>query len=193
LREACDIIATFERQNEAVDGSIQSGFLMGQEHDSLPYADCHSSCLLALVKSTVSLDDPTWLPSIDSGLAAFRVDTVALFFLGSQKQDIVGVDYKLVDGSRRTMDMFWNFNAGLALRLFNALRATEHAGLREIWGRHAARIDMLELLIRHRILKSLRYRDGAVEILSSMLSAETNSETQPWVALALVAAEVGAE
>jgi hypothetical protein len=186
LREACEIIMTFERQNEAIDGSIQSGFLMGQESDSLPYVDCHSSCLLALARSTVLLDEPAWLPSIDRGLAAYRLDTIKIFFLGTQKQDVVGVDYKLPDGSRRTLDMFWNFNGGLTLRLFNALRATRHAGLRAVWERHAPRIEALELLMRHRIGQSLRPRDGAVEILSSVLSAETNSETQPWAALALI-------
>jgi hypothetical protein len=189
LREACEIIMTFERQNEAIDGRMQSGFLMGQENDSLPYVDCHSSCLLALAKSTVLLDEPAWLASIDRGLEAYRVDTIKLFFLGWQKQDVVGVDYRLPDGSRRTLDMFWNFNAGLTLRLFNTLRATRHAGLREVWERHAPRIEALELLMRHRVAHSLRSRDGTIEILSSMLSAETNSETQPWVALALIDAD----
>jgi len=189
LREACEIITTFERQNDAVDGSVQSGFLMGQGNDALPYVDCHSSCLLALVKGTILLDELAWLSSIDRGLAAFRLDTIGIFFLGMQKQDVAGVDYKLPDGSRRTLDMFWNFNAGLALRLFNALRATRHSGLRTVWERHAARIEMLEMVMRHRIARSLRPRDGAIEILSSMLSAETNSETQPWVALALIGEE----
>ncbi|HEY5048395.1 MAG TPA: hypothetical protein VII49_10270 [Rhizomicrobium sp.] len=186
LREACEIVSTFERQNEAVDGSIQSGFLMGQESDSLPYPDCHSSCLLALARGTALLDESGWLTSIDRGLAAYRLDTVRIFFLGYQKQDVVGIDYRLPDGYRRTLDMFWNFNGGLTLRLFNALRSTRHSGLREIWERHSARLDAFDLLIRYRMKRSLRDRGGAIEILSSVLSAETNSETQPWVALALI-------
>ena len=186
LREACEIISTFERQNEAVDGSIQSGFLMGQENDSLPYPDCHASCLLALVQGTELLGETAWLASIDRGLAAYRIDTIRIFFLGMQKQDLVGVDYRLPDGSRRTLDTFWNFNGGLTLRLFNALRATRHSGLREVWQKHTPRLEPLEFLIRQRIGRSLRPRGDAIEILSSMLSMETNSETQPWAALALV-------
>jgi hypothetical protein len=186
LREACDIIMTFERQNEGVDRSRQSGFLMGQENDSLPYVDCHCACLLALTKATALLDEQAWVPAIDRGLAAFRLDTLEIFFLGTQKQDLVGVDYTAPDGHRHTLHTFWNFNAGLALRLFNALRTTPHATLREIWARHAPRLEPIEMLMRHRIGRSLRPRDGSVEILTSMLSAETNSETQPWVALALI-------
>jgi hypothetical protein len=186
LREACDIVSTFERQNEAVNGSIQSGYLMGQESDSLPYPDCHSSCILALVRGTELLDVPDWLQGIDRGVAAFRVDTVLVHFFGAQKQDVVGVDYRLPDGSRRTLDTFWNFNGGLTLRLFNAMRSSRHRGLMEIWARHAVRLEALELLIRYRIKQSFRPRGDAIEILSSSLSAETNSETQPWVALALI-------
>ncbi len=36
------------------------------------------------------------------------------------------------------------------------------------------------------VLSSLRPRGDAVEVRTSVLSGETNSETQPWVALALV-------
>ena len=162
---------------------------MGQEDSSLPFADCHSSCLLALVKSTALLDQPTWLESIDRGLAAYRLDTIKLFFLGWQKQDIVGVDYRLRDGSRCTLDMFWNCNAGLTLRLFNTLRATTHTGLRAVWERHAGRLETLEALIRYRMARSLRSRDGTIEVLSSVLSKEGNSETQPWAALALIGEE----
>jgi hypothetical protein len=195
LREACEIILTFERQNEAVHGEPQSGFLMGQENDSLPYPDCHSTCLLALVRGTELLGEESWLPSIDLGLASYCIDTIGLFFLGMQKQDIVGVDYKLPDGSRRTLDMFWNFSTGLTLRLFNALRATTHPGLRAVWAKHEPRLSVLEMLMHDRVGKSLRDRDGSIEIRTSMLSMETNSETQPWVALALIgdAAQDGGE
>ena len=191
LREACDIIMTFERQNPGVDGSVQSGFLMARDDSSLPCVDCHSSCLLALAMGTALLDEPGWLPGIDRGLAAFRVDTISFEFYGPKKQDVVGVDYRLPDGSRRTLDTFWNFSGGLTLRLFNTLRATTHAGLREVWELHAPRLEALELLMRHRIAHSLRARDGTIEILTSVLSSETNSETQPWVALALIDGDNG--
>jgi len=186
LREACEVILTFERQNRAVDGSRQSGFLMGQNHDEVPHVDCHSACLLALTRATVLLDEPGWLPNIDRGLAAFCLTKSEIVFSGMQKVDVVGVDYKRPYKRRSTQDTFWNFKAGLTLRLFNALRATRHSGLREVWERHATRLTPLEMLLRHNIARSLRQRDDTIEILTSMRSGETNSETQPWVALALI-------
>jgi hypothetical protein len=193
LREACDMILGFERENTAVDGSPQSGFLMGKEEDAMPYVDCHSACLLALARGTALLDEAAWLGSIDRGLAAYRLDTISIFFLGTQKQDIVGVDYLSPNGTRRTLDMFWNFNAGLTLRLFNALRATTHPGLQAVWAKHDGRLSMLEVMMRERIRRSLRPRGAGTEILTSMLSAEGNSETQPWVALGLIGTAVAAE
>ena len=186
LRDTCQTILSFERQNRAVNGSMQSGFLMGCNHDALPYVDCHASCLLALVRATELLDDPLWLPSIDRGLAAYCIDTVSIGFQGkNHKEDLVGVDYLAPDGVRHTMHTFWNFTSGLSLRLFNALRAARHPGLRDLWAEHATRITAMEWLMRNRIQRSLRPRDGSVEILTSVLSGETNSETQPWVALGL--------
>lgn len=186
LYEASRIVATFERENEDVAGFVQSGFLMGKEQDALPYPDCHSACLLALVRSTAILGTDEWLAAIDRGLAAYRIDTIKLSFLGWQKQDIVGIDYRLPDGSRRTLDMFWNFSAGITLRLFNALRASRHPGLSAIWARHAGRLDLMATLLHARVACSLRPRGDAIEILTSTLSAETNSETQPWVGLGLI-------
>ena len=77
LREACDVIARFERQNTAVDGSPQSGFVMSLRGESLPYADCHLACLLALAKASVVLKEDRWLGAIDRGLAAFWIDTMS--------------------------------------------------------------------------------------------------------------------
>lgn len=186
LRELCELLLTFERQNAAVNGSQQSGFAMGREPGSLPYVDCHASCLLALVRATALLGESTWLASIDRGLSAYRLDTVAIEFDHVHHvQDLVGIDYLGADNVRQTLNSFWNFTSGLSLRLFNALRVADHAGLRDVWSRHAQRIEAMELLMRNRIERSLRPRGSAIEILTSVLSGETNSETQPWVALGL--------
>jgi hypothetical protein len=185
LRNSCELICRFERQNLAVDGSVQSGFVMGTKHDALPYVDCHAACLLALSRGIELLDEKAWVASIDRGLAAFCIDTVLINFCGPKKQDVVGVDYLDHDSQRHTLETFWNFKAGLCLRLFNALQKTQHEGLRAVWAKHSERLSVLEGLMRDRITRSLRERETGIEILTSMLSAETNSETQPWVALGL--------
>jgi hypothetical protein len=42
------------------------------------------------------------------------------------------------------------------------------------------------MIMRWHLERSLSWRDGAVEIRSSILSTETNSETQPWAMLGLL-------
>ena len=190
LRDACEIILSFERQNTDIAGHPQSAFTMGRDADSLPYVDCHSSCLLALVRATDVLDDAQWLPSIDRGLAAYRVDTQSVTFgPADYKQDIIAVDYAAPDGKRHAMPAFWNYHIGITLRMLNAIRASRHQGLHDVWARHAVRFVTLEWMLRHRVEQCLRPRDDGMEIRTSVLSSETNSETQPWVAIALLDAD----
>ncbi len=185
LRKTCELICSCEIENAAVDGSPQSGFVMNRKHDPVPFADCHAACLLALTRSTELLGENDWLPSIDRGLSAFCIDTVLINLGGPRKQDVVGVDFLDSNGERRTLEAFWNYKAGLCLRLFNALRNTKHEGLRAIGKKHSERLSIFEMLMRERINRSLRKRETGTEILTSTLSNETNSETQPWVALGL--------
>ena len=190
LRDACEIILSFECRNRDVAGQPQSAFVMGREAGSLPYVDCHSSCLLALVRATDVLDDGQWLASIDLGLRAYRVDTQAIEFDRTlHKQDVVAVDYLATDGTRHAMPAFWNYQIGITLRMLNALRASRRDDLRAVWQLHAPRFTTLEWMLRHRVEQCLRRREDATEIRTSVLSSETNSETQPWVAVALLNAD----
>jgi hypothetical protein len=186
LQELCELIAAFERVNPGLDGAPQSGFVMGTEVDALPFVDCHAACLLALVRGMTALGTETWMDAVDRGLNAFCLDTQRFFHLGERKIDVVCVDFQLRDGSRHRTETFWNFKAAICLQLFNALRASRIPALQAIWEKHRPRLELFEGLMRARITESFRHREEGVEILTSMLSMETNSETQPWVALALV-------
>jgi hypothetical protein len=190
LREACEIILTFERVNADVAGQAQSAFVMGRDAGAMPHVDCHSACLLALVRASNVLADPVWERSIDRGLASFRLDTTSILF-GKvlYKQDLVAVDFLGADGVRHAMPAFWNYHSGLTLRMLNALRASPVAELQAVWVRHAPRMSVLEALMRQRVGQCLRERDGTIEIRTSVLSGETNSETQPWVAIALLGSD----
>ena len=190
LRDACEIILTFERVNADVAGHAQSAFVMGRDAGAQPHVDCHSACLLALVRASNVLNDPAWERSIDRGLASFRMDTQSVLFgKALYKQDLVAVDFLAADGVRHAMPAFWNYHSGLTLRMLNALRASPVAELQAIWARQAPRISVLEGLMRQRVGQCLRERDGGIEIRTSVLSGETNSETQPWVAIALLGAD----
>ena len=86
-----------------------------------------------------------------------------------------------------TVTWFWNYHAGLTLRLFMALRRSPAPAVQTVYQRHRDRIELLEMIIRHQIQRSVSWRGDAIEIRSSTLSGETNSETQPWTALGLMA------
>jgi hypothetical protein len=186
LQEICGLIARFERPNTGIDGTPQSGFVMGTEVDALPFVDCHATCMLALVAGSEVLATNEWADAIDRGLAAFCLDTQKIFFLGDQKIDVVCVDFEDSRGNRNRTETFWNFKSGLCLQLFNALRATSNSALQGVWAKHRDRTELLEGWMRARIERSLRHHPDGIEVLTSVLSAETNSETQPWVALGMM-------
>ena len=76
--------------------------------------------------------------------------------------------------------------AGITLRLFKYLSQSQHQATKEIFDRHKFRIAFQRALLEIQIWRSLRDRGGALEIKTAILSAEGNSETQPWAALGLV-------
>ena len=49
-------------------------------------------------------------------------------------------------------------------------------------------LELLDLAVRLLIRQSMLWEGGKIEVLTSQKSGETNSETQPWVALRLVPA-----
>jgi hypothetical protein len=72
------------------------------------------------------------------------------------------------------------------LRLFRALRDSPDPRLQALHARHAERLAVLEPLLRRQVALSTREHPDGLEIRSSWLSSETNSETQPWVVLGLL-------
>ena len=89
-------------------------------------------------------------------------------------------------GTSYNENAYWNFNVGLALRFFAALRASPDPALQQVACRHRDRIELLELVLHRQLRRSITEREGCVEIRTSIYSGETNSETQPWVMLGLL-------
>ncbi|WP_431270934.1 hypothetical protein [Dankookia sp. P2] len=185
LREAITILLDFERPFAGVGGDGESGFIMGQRTNPWPYMDCHAAALLALIRALPVLDDAGLAASIGRGLGAFGLATVPYEFGGARKVDVVVVDFPNPDGGRFPCHGFWNFCAGLTLRSFNALRRSAHPALQAVTAEQRVRLDILQGMLEQQLSRSLRDRDGALEILTSHLSAEGNPETQPWVGLGL--------
>ena len=187
LRQVIEILLDFERPFIGLGGTEECGFIMGQRTNPWPYMDCHAAALLALIRALPVLEDARLAASISRGLGAFGLATVPYEFAGAHKVDVVAVDFPNPDGGRFPCHGFWNFCAGLTLRSFKALRRSAHPALHAIAAEHRVRLDILQVMLEQQVSRSLRDRDGACEILTSHLSAEGNSETQPWVALGLVA------
>jgi hypothetical protein len=187
LAELCDLILEFEKRFEDVAGAAVSGFMMGVYTQRIVFADCNSAALFALAKAAPYVEDPRLAPAIDRGLGCYCIDTTRIdWHDGPHKVDVVAVEWVDDDGARKRNSAFWNYHVGLTLRLFAALRNSPEAALRAIAARHAERIELFETMMRRQVERSLYREDGAVEIRCSVLSGETNSETQPWATLGLL-------
>ena len=186
LHEAVAVLLEFERPWSGPAGEACAGFVMGQ-HQPQPYVDCHAAALLALVRALPVLDDADLGPSIERAVNAYRLGSCSVDFGGPHRFDGVGIEAPQPDGGSQFWSGFWNYQAGLSLRAFKALRDLPHPVLRAVQARRDDRLALLETVLRFQVDRSLRDRDGAREILTSRLSGESNSETQPWVALGLVA------
>ncbi len=183
LGRMCEVLLDFEMRFDDGTGTPASAFLMRKDSPRAAYVDCHSGVLLALTQAARDIPDPRLAAAIDRGLRSYGLETCR--FPGGLVDTISTL---MIDehGVRRTENAFWNFKAGLTLRFFAALRGAEDPALREVAERHRDRMALLETVIRRQLLKSVTEHDDGVEIRCSVLSAETNSESQPWSMMGLV-------
>jgi hypothetical protein len=186
LRRLCDALLDFEVRFNDVAGQPASGFPYGMGTHRSAFVDGHSSSLLALIQAARYLPDPRLTAAIDRGLAGFCIETTVVMLDRPVKIDTVATSIGDEHGNRHNENAYWNFNAGLALRLFAALRASADPALQEIAARHRERIELFELVLQWQLRRSITERDGCVEIRTAVYSSETNSETQPWVMLGLL-------
>jgi hypothetical protein len=147
------------------------------------FVDCHSAALLALTQAARYISDDRLAATIERGLASYGLETC---WIGGTVVDTVSA--LMVDdaGERRTENAFWNFKAGLTLRFFAALGQSPDPALQLVAARHRDRMQLLESIMRTQLERSVTERDGMVELRCSVISAETNSESQPWAMLGLV-------
>jgi hypothetical protein len=185
LGRLCEVLLEFEVRSYDIGGDPASGFLMRMTSPRVAYVDCHSAALLALTQAARHLDDPRLVAAIDRGLASYRVETCTVG--PSCSQEIETVSTTLVDrlGTRRTENAFWNFKAGMTLRLFAALRASPHPSLRSMVAQRGERIELFEAVLRRQLERSITQREDSIEVRTAVSAGETNSETQPWVLLGL--------
>lgn len=187
LNRLCTVMLDFEKRFEDVAGDSASGFIMGVRSQRIVFVDCHSAALLALTVASQYVDDPRLTAAIDRGLSCYSIETTKIdWHDGPHKIDTIAVDWTDDSGGRHTNHGYWNYHAGLTLRFFAALRRSGDPALQAVVARHRERMELLEMIMRWHIERSLTWHDDAVEIRSSVLSTETNSETQPWAMVGLL-------
>lgn len=186
LAALAEVLLQFEHPLQPAETGVESGFLMGLRTSRDIHLDCHAAALLALAHAMPWLQDPRIAEAIDRGLNALALVTGTIEWLGETKKvDTVGIRWTDDAGRERVSHAFWNFHAGLLLRLFRALDQTAEPRLKAIRARHAERLAVIEPLLRSQIALATRQHADGTEIRCSWLSGETNSETQPWVVLGL--------
>jgi hypothetical protein len=182
----CEILLDLERPYTDCGGEPASGFVMRNDAPLVAHVDCHSAALLALVQAARLAPEPRLIAAIDRGLRAYCLDSCALTLGEPRRVDGIATLVRDAAGNRHSEPAFWNFKAGLTLRLFTALRNAPEPELRAVAARHRDRLELFELILRRQIARSLAENDGEIELRCSDLSGETNSETQPWVMLGLL-------
>ncbi len=187
LTQLCHVMLDFEKCFSDIAGSTVSGFVMGALSKRIVFVNCHSAALLALTVAAGYVRDPRLAAAIDRGLGCYCLETTKVDWIdGAHKVDVVGVSWIDDHGSRHTNNGFWNFHVGLTLQFFSALRNASEPALRTVLARHCDRIDLFEAVMLRQLEKSTSHHADCLEIRCSMLSTETNSETQPWAALGLL-------
>jgi hypothetical protein len=185
LARLCDMLLEFEVRFRDTGGGRASGFLMRMNSPRTAFVDCHSAALLALTHAVRHLDDPRLVETIERGLASYSEASCAVAAGSQCRFDTVSTHVVDRLGTRRTQNAFWNFKAGLTLRLLGALRNSPSPSLRSLVLRHGGQLERLETILRRQIARSITQLEDSVEIRTAVSSGETNSETQPWVMLGL--------
>ena len=157
-----------------------------------PFLDNHAACILALVRAAWH-GDPSGVivGTVHEAIRAIRLHTGTIDVGGGH---LVAYDGLAVlsalgrDPADRRLHVdtgFWNYKLGVTLRALHATLAAADAGILAITPEQRLQTTLRVELARHQLVASFRPHGSQLEILTSRLAGETNSETQPWVALGL--------
>ena len=185
LERLVEVLLEFEMRFESRAGIAASGFLMRKNNPNPAYLDCQSAALLALTQAACIMEDPRLPEIIERGIAAYRLAPQAIDLGTGGRIDTVGMASPDAAGEIGET-AFWNFKAGLSLRFFGALRRSPNPAVQAVASRHRDRVAAFEAVLRHQLARAAAEHDGCIEFRTSVLSGETNSETQPWVMLGLL-------
>ena len=185
LRQLCEVMLDFEWRFDDLAGDPASTFLMRKDSAGPSCLDCHGSALLALTQAARFISDPRLSAAIDRGLAAYCLETCSGGAGVLYKLDTISTVAEDNRGNRHSDNAFWNFKAGVTLRLLAALQASPCPEVQAVAARHHDRLGLFTVILQRQIARSIATRGDSLAIRTSCFAAEANSETQPWVMLGL--------
>ena len=155
---------------------------------NLPFLDNHAACILALARASWHGDPSGELArTIHEAIRGIRLHTGEIDIGGGHKVPYDGLAVLNPPGQRAHSDTgFWNYKLGVTLRALHAALAAADAGIIPANPDQRLQARLRIDVARAQLAASFRAHGPHLEILTSRLAGETNSETQPWVALGLV-------
>ncbi|WP_149535402.1 hypothetical protein [Siccirubricoccus phaeus] len=155
------------------------------------HLDCHAAAILALARLARRDGDPRLPQALRRALHALRLGTVTMQRDGvTLPFDTITLRSRKPDGDWYEEGAFWTYKAGLLLRALKLVRARRAEGVLAWLPEEWDRLAMLTRLCQERLAMTARPTPDGIEHLTSPTAGETNSETQPWVLLGLIAPEL---
>ena len=161
----------------------------------VPFLDNHASCVLALARAAWHGDPGgTLSQAVREGILGIKlysgvVDLGAGHTVAADSVATLNMVGDRPGGHDHADTGFWNFKLGMVLRALRAAAHAADAGKLDLDAAARRRLATRRDLCLELLSQSMRWHrdDGAemLEVLTSRISGETNSETQPWIALGL--------
>jgi len=161
----------------------------------VPFLDNHASCMLALARAAWHGDPGgTLSQAVREGILGIKlysgiVDLGGGHTVAADSLATLNIISDRPGGYDHADTGFWNFKLGMVLRALRAAAHAADAGKLDLDTAARRRLTTRRDLCADLLSQSMRWHrdDGAemLEVLTSRISSETNSETQPWIALGL--------
>ena len=153
-----------------------------------PFLDSHAACVLALARAAWHGDPEGALGrAVHEAILGIRLYTGTVDLGGGHLEAYDGL--AVLNPPERGVHAdtgFWNFKLGLVLRALHAARHAAEAGVIAMTERERQRLHLRVMVAQDLLAASYRWHGAMLEVLTSRISGETNSETEPWVALGVV-------
>ena len=168
-------------------------FSSTRSHDAHPELDSHGAAILALARAAfafelASQDRRLLSGAIARGIRAIEIGTPDTAAFGNRPMNHPTLVLAAKPGAANEDSGYWTYKLGIALRALHGVRDAADAGRIVLATSDMQHLEKLVDVAKRALAQAAIARETAIEMLTSVDSGETNSETQPWVAAGLVPA-----